>query len=112
MKIPLISRPSSPLAKKQRKTDRKRQTLPVKIRGAKVEAATRDISFSGVYFESTGNFQVDSIIKMTIDFDSPQAMQLECEATIVRVEAGDSGKVGVAVRINSKTTVLRTPPSP
>jgi len=108
MAISMTSRPSSLLKKKQRKTDRRHQTLPVTIRGAKVKAATRDISFSGVYFESTGSFQVDSIIKMTIDFDSPQAMQLECEATIVRVEVCGSDRVGVAVRINHQTVALTT----
>jgi translation initiation factor 6 (eIF-6) len=93
-------------AKKKRSADRKRQTLPVRIRGANIKAATRDISFSGVYFEANSSFQVDSIIKMTIDLEGPQAMQLECEATIVRVEISGSDKVGVAVRINNKTLVL------
>jgi hypothetical protein len=102
----MMSRAASLLAKKQRKADRKRQTLPVKIRGANIKAATRDISFSGVYFETDSSFQVDSIIKMTIDLESPQAMQLECEATIVRVESSGTNKVGVAVRINQKTLVL------
>jgi hypothetical protein len=108
MKIPLLSRRSSPLTIQPRKADRKRQTLPVKILGANVKAATRDISFSGVYFETDSSFRVDSIIKMTIDFDSPQAMQLECEGTIVRVEVHGSDKVGVAVRINHKTLALTT----
>jgi len=108
MKIPLISQRSSPLPKQPRKADRRRQTLPVRILGDKNKAATRDISFSGVYFETTSSFQVDSIIKMTVDFDKPQAMQLEFEATIVRVEVRDSDRVGVAVRINDKTLALRT----
>ena len=106
MKIPFKLPRSSRLPKQARKVDRKRQTLPVKIRGDRAEAITRDISFSGVYFETASSFQIDSIIKMTIDLENPHGMQLECEATIVRVEDRGS-KVGVGVRIDATTVVLK-----
>jgi hypothetical protein len=107
MQIGMISKLSSLLRTKQRKSDRRRRTLPVSVLGVNAKAATRDISFSGVYFETGTRLEVGSAIKMTIDLESLERMQLECEGIIVRVEKNGS-KAGVAVRFNSKTTVLAT----
>jgi hypothetical protein len=100
MKIPLRSGLLIPFTKKKRKEDRENKILPVKVVGDKVKGVTRDLSASGVYFEIDSYYQVGSSIKMTIEFDSPQGMQLECEGTIVRVEDHGSDKKGVAVRMN------------
>jgi PilZ domain len=86
--------------KEPRKEDRVRQTLPVRVYADEAVGVTRDLSFSGVYFEIDSRYQAGSAIKMTIIFDSPQEMQLECEGTVVRVDDHGS-KMGVAVRINT-----------
>jgi hypothetical protein len=86
--------------KKQRKEGRENKILPVKVIGDHVMGVTRDVSASGVYFEIDSHYRVGSSIKMMIEFGSPQGMQLECEGTIVRVEAHGSDRMGVAVRMN------------
>jgi hypothetical protein len=113
MQMSMISKLSSLLPKKQqqqRKSDRKRRTLPVRVDGVNAKATTRDLSFSGVYFETTAKFNVGSIIKITIDLsDTPGARhtQLQCEATIIRVDNRGS-KVGVAAQIDTNTTAVTT----
>jgi hypothetical protein len=96
--------------KAPRREDRERKKLPVKVYGDNVKGVTRDLSASGVYFETDSRYQVGSMIKVTIDFDSPQGMQLECEGTIVRVEGCGSDKVGVAVRMNPLRSRLTQSP--
>lgn len=100
MTFSLVAMLSNLFNKEPRKEDRVGQTLPVRVLGDKVTGVTRNLSFSGVYFETDSRYQVGSMIKMTIDFDGPQKMQLECEGTIVRVEEQGS-RVGVGVRMNT-----------
>jgi hypothetical protein len=100
MEIPLKSGLLNVFTKKQRKEGRENKILPVKVIGDSVKGVARDFSASGVYFEINSYYQVGSSIRMTIEFDSPQGMQLECEGTIVRVEGHGSDKMGVAVRMN------------
>ena len=95
--------------KAPRKEDRVHKALPVKVYGDNVKAVTRNFSLSGVYFETSSRYQIGSMIRMTIDFDSPQGMQLECEGTIVRVEGCGSDKMGVAVRMNNNNKILTLP---
>ena len=97
---------SNLLKKEPRKEDREPITLPVQVSGDDVKGVTRDLSPSGVYFETSLKYHVGSVIKMTIDFDGPERMQLECEGTIVRVEGRGTDKLGVAVRMNSKSLIL------
>jgi len=100
METPLRSGLLNRFTKKQRKEERQSKILPVKVVGDDVEGVTRDLSASGAYFEIDSYYQAGSSIRMTIEFDSPQGMQLECEGTIVRVEDHGSDKRGVAVRMN------------
>jgi hypothetical protein len=100
---------SNLFTKAPRKEGREHQTLPVEVYGDNVKGVTRNLSLSGVYFEINSRYRVGSIIKMTIYFDSPQKMQLECEGTIVRVEGCGSDKAGVAVRMNNKNKILILP---
>jgi len=99
---------SNLFAKEPRREGREHKTFPVKVIGDRIRGVTRDLSLSGVYFEIGGRYQVGSMIKMTIDFDSPLGMQLECEGTIVRVEGCGSSKVGVAVRMNDHKVLSTT----
>jgi hypothetical protein len=92
--------------KEPRREDRIIRKLPVKVYGDAVEGVTRDLSPSGVYFETESPFQAGSMIKMTIVFEGPEGLQLDCEGTIVRVENRGSDRVGVAVRMNPLRSTL------
>ena len=110
--ISIISWLLNLFTKQPRKESREHKKFPVKVSGDKVKGVTRDLSPSGVYFETSLRYQVGSMIKMTIDFDGPQRMQLECEGTIVRVEGRGSDKLGVAVRMTNKVLILPAQKTP
>ena len=60
---------------------------------------TRDVSASGVFFETDVNHAAGSEINFSIEFDGPTGkMMLRCQGQIVRVEHRD-GKVEVAAKI-------------
>ena len=60
---------------------------------------TRDVSASGVYFETDASYRPGREISFSIELDGPQGkMLLKCQGQIVRVEQRD-GKVGVAAKI-------------
>lgn len=64
-----------------------------------VSGTTRDVSGSGLYFETAASFAIGSEVSFAIDIDTPSgAMVLSCKGKIVRAEKrGDLQ--GVAVRI-------------
>ena len=69
------------------------------------KGVTRDLSASGVYFETDLKFEKGSLIRFKIDFDTPvlgNKTQLECTGRIVRVDTHDGGKVGVAVKLDEQ----------
>lgn len=69
------------------------------------EGLTRDLSPSGVYFETDEQFSAGGSIRFSLEFDNPGGkLALNCEGTIVRVE-NHEGKVGVAVRIVQSSLV-------
>ena len=60
---------------------------------------TRDVSASGVFFETDVNYAAGSEISFSIEIDGPVGkMMLRCQGQIVRVEQRD-GKLGVAAKI-------------
>ncbi len=60
---------------------------------------TRDVSASGVFFETDGNYVAGSEISFSIELEGPGGkMMLRCQGQIVRVEQRD-GKIGVAAKI-------------
>ena len=64
-----------------------------------IRGTTRDISTSGVYFESDADQAVGSVIDFTIDFDTPSGpMYLKCHGQVVRTERHGS-RIGAAVKI-------------
>lgn len=61
---------------------------------------TRDVSASGVYFETDASCGIGEQISFAVDFESPAGkMVLKCVGQIVRVEHKD-GHIGVAVQID------------
>ncbi|CAN5625876.1 hypothetical protein BH11PSE7_BH11PSE7_31430 [soil metagenome] len=62
-------------------------------------ALTRNISDSGVYFETDVEQKVGSLINLTLEFQlGGQRQRLECQAQVVRIDRGEH-RVGVAARL-------------
>ena len=60
---------------------------------------TRDVSASGIFFETDASYALGNLISFTVAFDAPGGkMLLKCRGNIVRIEPrGTQG--GVAVKI-------------
>jgi hypothetical protein len=67
---------------------------------------TRDISASGVFFETEATYPLSSSIQFQVKLDTPQdKMSVTCRGDIVRVEPRNK-HVGVAVKITEELTEL------
>ncbi len=87
--------------KRQRKEERVSATLPVNLGTAKV--ITKDVSASGIFFETDAAYAIDSTISFTVELNTPGGKRLlKCRGSIVRVERRGE-KVGVAVKITEST---------
>jgi hypothetical protein len=89
---------SEPMETGKRREERMSSTRPVRLdRGTGV---TRNISASGVFFETNVDYAAGSEISFAIELDDPRGekVMLRCRGEIVRVEHRD-GKVGVAAKI-------------
>jgi hypothetical protein len=82
--------------------------LPVRVLGREanspeLKAQTRDVSYQGLYFLSDARFEKDSEIDFILTL--PQQIicagdvSIRCHGRVVRVEPNDSGKTGIAARI-------------
>lgn len=61
-------------------------------------AITRDLSPSGVYFETEGEIAVGSLLHFSLEFDNPSGdLLFQCVARVVRVQPED-GKLGVGAQ--------------
>ncbi len=84
-----------------RQAERFRLVLPVQI--GEERGQTRDISVSGIYFETDDTFAPGSEVDFSVDLEHVRPIRpvrLVCKGRIVRVERKD-GKVGVAVAVDS-----------
>src|SRR5258705_13896317 len=89
---------SKRFAMEKRREERMSVTRPVRLdRGA---GLTRNISMSGVFFETDVDYAPGSVISLAIELDGPQGkkLMLRSRGEIVRIELR-GGKVGVAVKI-------------
>jgi len=87
--------------KRHRREERVSAALPVHLGTA--TGITKDVSASGIFFETDACYAVDSEISFTVELDTPGGkMLLKCRGKIVRVENRDD-KVGVAVKITEST---------
>ena len=72
--------------------------LPVKMDGRQT-GVTRDISPSGIFFETDAEMPFGSAIEFSLEFDNPSGtLLLMCSGEIVRVERV-GGKIGIAAKI-------------
>jgi len=85
------------MANAKRKEERVHAALPVDLGNG--TGITRDVSASGMYFETDVDYAAGSEISLSIEFDTPGGkLVMKCQGQIVRVEHRD-GKVGVAAKI-------------
>jgi hypothetical protein len=81
----------------QRRDERLPTELAVDLGGT--SGITRNVSASGMYFETSLPYAVGSEIDFSVDLDTPRGkLALKCRGEIVRVTP-QGGKVGVAVKI-------------
>jgi hypothetical protein len=87
--------------KDKRKGERVSASLPVAVGG--VPGTARDVSATGIFFETDASYRIGSPIDLALDLDTPWGkVMFKCAGTIVRVEQRDK-KVGVAVRFTDST---------
>jgi hypothetical protein len=92
----------------QRREERVPAALQVRLDGA--TGLTRDVSASGIFFETEAAYAAGSEIAFAVDLDTPGGkMVLNCKGSIVRVEHGPA-RLGVAVRITESTIRAVAPP--
>jgi len=83
---------------------REQVSLPLKLDGG-LGAVTRDISASGLFFETSSEQQVGNLIDVEIDLDTPSGpMKLKAQGQIVRIES-HGRRIGVGVKLLSSRLV-------
>jgi len=88
-------------AKEKRMGERLGAALRVKL--GKLLGVTRDVSASGVFFETDAAYAVGSKVHFEINLDTPWGKTVcDCDGRIVRVERHD-GAVGIAVQFGEVT---------
>lgn len=91
---------------KSKKTDKRRDprveaALPVELPGE--WGLTRDVSGSGMFFETDAPYAVGSTVELALNLDTPWGKVLfRCHGKIIRLESQDT-KVGVAVQFTDST---------
>jgi PilZ domain-containing protein len=81
----------------RRQAVRYRVALPAELE-ADGTGQTRDMSASGVFFETDQSFSPGAPISLSLTFAG--GVRVQCEGQVVRVERGE-GKAGVAVALTS-----------
>lgn len=86
------------MATGKRNEERVSIARPVKLK--RETGVTRNVSASGVFFETNADYAAGSKISFAIEVDGlrEEKMMFKCKGQIVRVERRN-GRVGVAVRI-------------
>jgi Tfp pilus assembly protein PilZ len=79
----------------RRKGERYKLSLPVELKNG--TGITRNISKSGIFFETERTYSIGDTIRLLLNFEHET---LQCEARVVRVEPRN-GQFGVAVELKS-----------
>ncbi len=73
-------------------------SLPIQLDGG-VSAVLRDISASGLFYETSSAQRVGDVVNIEIDLDTPGGpMKLKAQGQIVRIEAHGE-RTGVAMKL-------------
>lgn len=87
----------TPPLKRGRGTDRFDTELPVEIGG--IQGLTRNISASGIYFETEMAQEPGSRVHFTVEVNvRGEKLKLVCEGEVVRIDRKD-GTVGIAAKL-------------
>jgi len=92
---------SGPVNSGRREAERIAVELPVEME--KGQGVTRDVSASGVFFETALIFSLGDVIDFSLVLehaDSAGPLRVQCHGRVVRVEQC-GGKAGVAVAVTS-----------
>lgn len=99
------SRPHTAPRKNKRRDER--VPAPVAVQFKRGNGVARDVSATGIYFETGRRHRKGSTITLTMELRSPAGkMHFKCKGKIVRVEEHD-GKIGIAVEINDSSLGYR-----
>jgi PilZ domain len=79
----------------RRKGERFKLALPVQLNDG--AGMTRNISTSGIFFETESACSIGDMIRLFLNFEHET---LQCEARVVRVES-HNGQFGIAVELKS-----------
>lgn len=87
----------------KRREERVAASLPVAL--ATASGITRDVSATGIFFETEAQYAKGSTVDLTVELETPAGrLQLKCQGEIIRVEKRGT-RVGVAVKITD--SILR-----
>lgn len=93
------------MAQNLRAEPREALTLPVQL-GDGGAGVARNISASGVFFETDSNVRVGCEIDLEIDLNTPGGpFRLKASGCVVRIESRD-GRIGVAVKLTASQLEL------
>jgi PilZ domain-containing protein len=93
---PRASRPAKRKRAEHRRAPRVAAPVPVGLRRGR--GTMRDVSASGIFFETDSAYAVGSVIEVRLDLDTPWGkVMFRSAGKIVRIEPRDD-RVGVAVR--------------
>ncbi len=77
--------------------------MPREGKGRELDAHTRDLSYQGLYFLAEADFEIGNEIEFVITLPQQVAqsgdVNIRCQGKIVRVEATENGRVGIAAKI-------------
>ena len=92
----------------RREARRFAMNLPVRIlakeaHGPELKANTRDVSYRGLYFLSDARFEkgseIDFILTLPQQIISAGDVHIRCHGHVVRVEPDETGRTGIAAKI-------------
>ena len=79
------------------------RVLPREAKGRELNTHTRDLSYQGLYFLAEADFEVgneiDFVITLPQQVTQSGDVNIRCQGKIVRVEAIENGRVGIAAKI-------------
>lgn len=93
-------------AKERRRAPRMAIGLPIELEHGK--GLTRDVSASGVYFETDTPLAVGAQVRFAMVLPYGTAVRVQCAGEIVRVERHES-RVGVAAALTSSRLIREDP---
>jgi hypothetical protein len=79
------------------------RVLPGETHGPELQAQTRDVSYRGLYFLVDADFEtgndIDFVITLPHQVTQAGDVRIRCSGQVVRVEPSDSGRRGIAAKI-------------